>query len=556
MRDRRRSFRLLAPLLVLTLSAVSCGDDGDDTGAESQRSGKKDEGTAVTGEGLPEDTLIDYATLSADNPNHIDPATADTRQGSQVTELIYDGLTEVNSDTELVGAVAEEWESNENATVWTFTLKDDVTFSNGDPVTPTDFKRSWERVLDPDLASEISYHLFPIQGAVEVADGVATELTGVVPDDEANTLQVTLTDPLSAWPDVVSHTVFSAVPREAYEAEDFSRWERGVMIGNGPYKMSEPWEQNVEINLEVNDTFYGEAAKIPKISFKISKDVESSYAAFEAGEGDTGYIPPGQFAAATEAYNNNTDGTLGSYYFGLGWDNETVGGPDNLIVRQAISLAIDRDRINEQVYDGSRRNATGITPPGIPGYEEDLCEFCRYDPDEATRLVEEWGKADTMEPLQINFNQGGGHEEVVNIVAENLEAVGLKVEQDPRDGENYFSDVRKEGACGVCRAGWIYDNVSYYNGMNALFTSDGIDGDNLGRTSIPEFDEKVAQASRELDEDAAAELWVDAERTLLENMAAVPINWYNNQTVYSDRVQNFKQNALQSVNYPELELAN
>ena len=107
MRDRRWNFRLLAPLLVLTFVAVSCGDDGDDTGAESQRSGRKEEGTAVTGEGLPEDTLIDYTTLSADNPNHIDPATADTRQGSQVTELIYDSLTEVNSDDELVGAVAE-----------------------------------------------------------------------------------------------------------------------------------------------------------------------------------------------------------------------------------------------------------------------------------------------------------------------------------------------------------------------------------------------------------------------------------------------------------------
>jgi ABC-type transport system substrate-binding protein len=555
-RDRRWSFRLLAALLGLTLLAAACGDDGDDTGAESQRSGKKDEGTAVTGEGLPEDTLIDYTTLSADNPNHIDPATADTRQGSQVTELIYDSLTEVNSDDELVGAVAEEWESNDDATVWTFTLKDDVTFSNGDPVTPTDFKRSWERVLDPDLASEINYHFLPIQGAAEVIDGTATELTGVVPDDDANTLEVRLTDPLSDWPDIVSHTVFSPVPREAYEAEDFTRWERGVMIGNGPYKMSEPWEQNVEINLEINDTFYGTAAQIPKISFKISKDVEASYAAFEAGEGDTGYIPPGQFAAATEAYNNNTDGTLGSYYFGIGWDNESVGGPDNLIVRRAISLAIDRDRINEQVYDGSRRNATGFTPPGIPGFTEDLCEYCSYDPDEAQRLIDEWGKADTMEPLQINFNQGGGHEEVVNIVAENLEAVGLRVEQDGRDGETYFSEIRKAGACGLCRAGWIWDYVSYYSGMNSVFTTSGIDGDNLGRTSIPEFDEKVAEASRELDEDRAAELWVEAERILLDNMAGVPINWYNNQTVYSDRVQNFKQNALQSINYPELELAN
>jgi ABC-type transport system substrate-binding protein len=543
-------------MLGLTLFAAACGDDGDDGAADSQRSGRKEGGTAATGEGLPQDTLIDYQSLSAGDPDHIDPATASTRQATQVTELIYDGLTEVNSQDELVAAVAEKWEANDDATVWTFTLRDDVTFSNGDPVTPTDFKRSWERVLSPDLASPIAYFLLPIRGATDVSDGVTTELTGVVPDDEANTLQVTLTDSISDWPDFVSHPIFSPVPREAYEAEDLTEWERGVMIGNGPYKMAAPWERNVEINLETNEDFYGEQASIPKISFKISRNVSGSYEAFESGRGDTGAIPPGQFAAATEAYNNNADGVLGVFFFSLGWDHADVGGPENIVVRRAISLAIDRDRINDQVYGGSRRIATGFTPPGIPGYQEELCEFCRYDPDEAARLVEEWGKADSMEPLKINFDQGGGHEEVINIVEENLEAVGLKVEQDARDAQTYYDDTLPAGGCGLCRGGWIWDWISYYSGLVPNFATSSIDGDNLGRTSIPEFDDKVAEASRELDEDAAAELWAEAERILFEQMAVVPITWYNNQTVYSDRVRNFEQNALQSINYPELELAN
>src|SRR5699024_9988853 len=119
-------------------------------------------------------------TLSADNPNHIDPATADTRQGSQVTELIYDSLTKVDSENELQPAVAESWEANEDATVWTFTLRDDVTFSNGEQVTPTTFKKSWERALNPELASTLGYHFLPIQGATEYSEGAAEEITGVV----------------------------------------------------------------------------------------------------------------------------------------------------------------------------------------------------------------------------------------------------------------------------------------------------------------------------------------------------------------------------------------
>ncbi len=571
MRRNSWSFKLLAVLFSLALIASACGDDDDEGGdgggtegaeqteggTESQ-TGKKEEGTPATGEGLPGDTLIDYATLSADNPNHIDPATADTRQGSQVTELLYDGLTKVDSENELQPEVAESWEANEDSTVWTFTLRDDVTFSNGEQVTPTTFKKSWERALNPELASTLGYHFLPIQGATEYSEGAAEEITGVVANDDENTLEVTLADPLSDWPAVVSHTVFSPVPEEAYNAttaDAINEWERGTMIGNGPYAMAEPWKADEYINLTANEDYWGEPAKIPNIEFRISSEVAAAYNAFESGEGDTGYIPPGTFADATETYNNSTDATFGLYYFGIAWEDEELGGEENLPIRQAISLAIDRDRINEQVYDGARQSATGVTPPGIPGFKEGLCEYCEYDPDRAQDLVDEWGQADSMTPIRLQFNLGGGHEEVTSIIAENLEAIGLKVEQDPRDGETYFEEMKKAGGCHLCRAGWIWDYPSYYNGMYAMFTSQAVDGDNLGRYANPEFDEKAAEAARTADEDERGQLWNEAEQILLDDMGVIPINWYTNQIVYSDRVEGLVANGLQAINYEEMELA-
>ena len=559
MRRTTRGAKVAALAFSLALLAAACGGSDEEPSSSSNGStGKKEGGTAATGEGLPEDTLVDYQTLSADNPNHIDPATADTRQGSQVTEVLYDGLTQVNADNEVVPAVATEWSGNDDATEWTFTLKEDE-FSNGEPVLPSSFKKAWERVLNPDLASTLSYHLLVITGANDVAEGNADEITGVVADDDAMTLTVSLDAPLSDFPAVVSHTVFSPMPEEALSAttgDEINEWERGLMIGNGPYKMSEPWKDDQYIKVEANENYTGDAPKIPKIDFMISKEVESAYAAFESGEADTGYIPPGAFADATSTYNNSTDASFGLYYFGISWEDDELGGEDNLAVRQAISLAIDRDRINDQVYDGARDAATGVTPPGIPGYVEDLCGgYCEYDPDRATDLVDEWGKADSMRPIKLQFNLGGGHEDVVSIVAENLEAVGLKVEQDPRDGETYFDEMKKEGGCVMCRAGWIWDYPSYYNAMYALFTSTSIDGDNLGRYNSSAYDEKANAAAAETDEDARNELWNEAEKQLFADMAVIPINWYTNQIVYSDRVENLVANGLQAVNYPEMSLA-
>lgn len=564
MRKRSLPFKLLATLFALLLIAAACGGDKEESGPERPEAGndetkteKKEDGTQATGAGLPAETLIDYQTLSADNPNHIDPATADTRQGSQVTELIYRGLTRTDSDNEVVESVATDWSANDDSSVWTFTLRDDE-FSNGEAITATTFKKSWERALDADLASTLSYHFLVIEGAAELAEGSGDELTGVVADDEEGTLEVTLTDPNSDFPAIVSHPVFSPLPKEAYEAigaDEINKWERGIMIGNGPYKMSEPWKDDEYIKLEINENFTGDAAKIPKIEFRISKTVEAAYAAFEAGEADTAIIPPGTFDDATDSYNNATDPSFGLFYFGIAYESPDLGGPDNLEVRQAISLAIDRERINSQVYDDSRITATGVTPPGIPGFVEDLCgDYCAYDEERAKELVDEWGKADSMETIKLQYNLGGGHEDVANIVEENLKAIGLKVEQDGRDGETYFGEMRKEGGCNLCRAGWIWDYPSYYS-IYSIFATDSIDGDNLGRYSNPEFDEKAQAAAAESDEDERDKLWNEAETILFDDMGVIVLNWYTNQVVYSDRVEGLKANGMQAVNYDEITLS-
>lgn len=555
MRRQRRSFTFLALILGLSLVAAACGGDDDD---ESSDAGE----TAEQPEGPEGGTLIDLQNFAQGEPDHIDPALAGVLQGAQVGQLLYDGLTEFDfsgeGDPELKGQVAESWESEDGQT-WVFTLKEDQVFSDGSPVLPSSFKKAWDRAASDDLASEISYHLAPIAGATEVTEGTADEITGLTADDEANTLTVELTDPFWDFPAVVSHPVFSPMPEAVFELDDSTQWEQDIMIGNGPFMQEEPWEHEVTINLVRNDEWNGgiyedgTLAKLDGVEFRISADLDSAYADFEAGNGDTGYIPAGRFAEATENYPNATEGNMGVYHFFINQESQ-LGGEENLKLRQAIAKAIDREAINETVYDGSRRMPTGITPDGVPGYEDGLCgDLCEFDLEGAQALIEEW-EADggsLAAPIKLQFNTGSGHEEVVAIVQQNLQEIGLQAELDGRDPTNYFS-VMRTGECELCRAGWIWDYPVYDSAIFPLLHSSSIDGDNIARYSNPEVDDLIDEARTTEDPDERSQLYRDAEAQALEDVALVPVNWYNGQIVYTESIGNLVQTPLQFVLYEQV----
>src|SRR5690606_1530640 len=143
-------------------------------------------------------TLIDLQNFAQGEVDHIDPALASTFQGAQIPVLLYDGLTEFyySGDVpELMPQVAESWETDDGQT-WTFTIREGQESTGGSPVLPCSFGRGFERALSPDMASEISYHLLPIEGAQEYLDGEADEISGVTADDENLTLTMELTAPL------------------------------------------------------------------------------------------------------------------------------------------------------------------------------------------------------------------------------------------------------------------------------------------------------------------------------------------------------------------------
>jgi oligopeptide transport system substrate-binding protein len=546
--------RLVALVVGLALVGAACEGGGSGRGARTGQPGANP-GAVVGG------TLVDLQNFAAGAAAHIDPALSASVPGSQVTRLLFDGLTEVDDESgELRPMVAESWESSDEAATWTFTLRDDVTFHNGEPVLPSDFKFAWERVLLPELGSDLVHHLDPIVGNDAVLRGETTELEGVVADDDAMTLTVSLRYSYSAFPESLSHSVFSPVPRRMVQAlEDPARWEREVMIGNGPFELAEPWGGGGDIELQRYDDYWGglrgHTAYLDAVEFRGSDGAESAFRAFRAGRGDTATIPPGRFEELQGRFSerNATEELLSVHSFGFNMEDPVVGGDDNLPLRQAIALAIDKQAIVDTVHRGSHTVATGHTPPRMPGYEEGLSEIAgaaERDVDRARALLQEWGGA-VSEPIRLSFELGGGHEPVAEIIQANLAEIGIPSVLDGRDPGTYAAEMRA-GEGQLFRTGWTWHYVAYDNGIASLFHSESIGGDNLVRYADPEVDELIARARATLDEDDAEALYRQAETRVLDAVAVVPLTWPKGSIVYDEAVTNLTQSPLGFVAYDEI----
>lgn len=564
----QRSFRsgLLAGAIALALVASACGDSSEGSTNTTAPSGTKTDLTKTDCGSLEFDkdapsggTFTDYAFLSDSGTNtSFDPGVVQTLSESQITTALYDGLLDFDFSEkcapELKPAVAESYEVNDDATEVTFKIKDGLTFSNDAPVLPSSFKAGWERAGSAELASAYGYLINYIKGGEALQAGEVDTLDSIVADDEAMTLVVTLESANADFPSIITHPFFSPVEEsDLAKIGNTTGWgTKGLTIGNGPFKLDLADEK--EVVLVPNDSWagnvYGDTeVKLEKLVFKSTDSVETAYQGFEAGEGDSAPVPSGKYKDALAAYEKNTveDPNMGSYFFDFGEDDPQVGGPENVKLRQAISLAINREEINTKVYEGTRTVSTGIVPPGIPGYKEGLSKFTKYDVTGAKKLFKEWQDAGgkLTSPIRIDFNEGGSHGDVASIVQANLKD-NLGIEADLGGvAEDYFKVVAEPGGCQMCRSGWYADYPTYGNFMVDLFSKASIGGNNFGRFENAGFEKAIKEASAETDDTKRGELYNQAEEILLnEQTATIPLVYYTGGQVFRDRVLNYDQPPL------------
>lgn len=555
--------------LVGVAVSVALLSDSGPSGREASREGRPP-GTTATApvEPVQGGEVIDVGTMTPDMTTVFDPAGAAEFRELQLVSMLYDGLTEFDpgevEDPRPYPAVAERWEVSPDGLTWTFLIRAGLAFSDGTPVLPSSFVRAWERATSPATSGRLVYLFAPVAGALAKMAGDASTLSGVVADDAAMTLRVTLEYAVGDFDAVVSHPVFSPLPEALDRAPDLEAWgrsyidpENALVVGNGPFVPDgAPGLDAMSLipNPEWDGTRYDQRLHLQarpyldRVTFWSRPSAASAAQAFSSGlaqvnrsvTADGGPLAPPDGTASTVGR-----GLLRTHFLAFQWDDRVVGRKVNAPLRAAIMLAIDRERIATEVYRGAVSPATAFTPPAMPGGGEDPCEgACTYDPDAARRALERWntfGGRD-VDPLRVVHDDSLDDVRVGAIIVENLEAIGLEVENVTLGAEEYELAM-DEGECQLCWRTWSAHVPSYDNLLGQVVGDDYWTRGNYSRFTSPAVATQFDQARGLLDAADRHAAYREAESLALEEGAVVPVLWEGGGYVYGASVASLPQQA-------------
>ncbi|MBI4729670.1 MAG: ABC transporter substrate-binding protein [Acidobacteria bacterium] len=417
---------------------------------------------------------------------------------------------------------------SDDAKTLTYTLRQGGTFHNGEPVNAAAFVRSFTRVAQKKTASEVAYHLSGIKGFDAAQEGTSDTLPGVHQGKDEYELVIELEQPNAEFFVRTGHLVFSPVPQVAVsDPKGFNE----KPIGNGPYMLDGAWKHNVSVGVKKFAAYNGKVKGfLDSIKWKIYAEVEQAYLEFQAGTIEATDVPPEQFADAAAKYGAAFIDQASAILNYLLANNKNAP-TNNKMVRQALSMAIDREAINKAVFNNQRVAAASIVPPVSRGHRAGACKYCTFNKDEAKRLLAESGVQITG-PIELTFNSGAGHEEWIQAVAAQIKQ-NLGIEAVVKPGSTDFGDYIKslDGLKGLGRLGWGQDYPTPDNWLYPLFYSTS--PDNHSFYVSKEFDALIVKAQQTLDDAQRLALQQQAEDLVLEDMPVLPMFYGKSARVYS-----------------------
>ncbi len=461
----------------------------------------------------PEDSLFQYWGEIVS----LDPALS--RYGpSDIEGAIFSGLVKLNTDMKVVPDIAETWNVSADGTIYTFTLRDDVRFHDGRPVTAQDFKYSWERALSPALNSPVAYtYLGDIGGAEEVTAGHAQDLDGVRVLGP-RTLEVALKAPIPYFLGKLTYPTSYVVDRANVETGD--DWT-DAPNGTGAFKLK-TWQKDELLILERNNDWYGATPALAHSVYRIFAGRPMQM--YENGEIDlTGvYVwNIDRVRDPVNPFNSHLRESTRPCTSYLGF-NVTMPPFHDPKVRQALALALQIDKQIEVTLRGLDKRAAGFVPPGIPGHNERL-RPTNFDPTAARRLLEEssYGGAENLPPIRSFASYDAIHWAWEEHLGVKVEAVSIYEASD-------VWDRLDNNELGVFTSGWCADYPDPQNFLDLLFHSNS--PQNKFEYANDEVDSLLAQAALETNAGRRIGLYQQIEEIVLEDWVAVPL-WHDTQFV-------------------------
>ncbi len=487
-------------------------------------------------------------------PQSLDPHVMTGTPEINIGNALFEGLVTINPNTlEPEPGVAEHWSFSDDRRVITFYLNPAARWSNGDPVTADDFVWSWRRSLSPDLGNVNAALLFPIRNAQAFA-------TGAITDPQAlgfralgpNTLEVSLNEPTPYFIYLLSSFFAYPVHRQTIEkfgaaTDRFTQWTRpGNIVTNGPFRLTD-WQLNRRIVVEKNPNYWNaDTVRLQGVVFHPIDSAVTEERMFRANQLHyTQSVPLGKIALYKSMANSPyvQAPLLGTYYYMF---NTTEPPLDDIRVRRAMAMAIDRETLADTVLQNTSLPAYSFIPPGMPGYQPSA--LIAYDTRTAKELMAEAGhpNGENWPAVEVTFSS-----------AENNRKIAVAMQQMWKDVLNIdvtvtnlewkvYLDTLVQMNYQLANAGWFADFIDP-SAFLSIFVTDG--GNNATGFANPRFEDLVyRQAPRAATPELRMTLFHEAEAILIEEMPIIPLFSSTSKHLLQPSVRGLRSNILDRVN--------
>jgi oligopeptide transport system substrate-binding protein len=478
------------------------------------------------------------AALASD-PETFDPGAMSGSVEGSVAYQIFEGLlSPPPGNGPPVPGAAASWEVSDDGILWTFHLRPEGRWSNGDPLVAEDFRYAWLRILRGEVAADYVNFIRLLKNAeaFEAGDVAASDVGVRAPDE--HTLVLELERPVPYFLEIITFYTFFPVHRGSIEEHgQDGAFMADTIVTNGPFRIREYRRRN-RVHLERNPNYWGaDEVALDEVYMEVVEDLAAQVSAFRDGRVDwADDLPNNQLRSLRAMPEFHSADWLGVYFYRL---NITHPQLSDRRVRQALSLAINREELCRCTLDELYSPTAGFVPP-IPGYPG--VDLIRFDPDRARELMAEAGYADGagFEPLELLYNTSENH----RVIAEALQDIwqrelGIEVNLLNQEWKVYLESMDNL-EYQVARAGWIGDYVDANTFLEMWRT-----GDSNNRTGFADatYDGLIDQAMAEQDPEERLRILTRAETRLLEEMPIIPVYTYAQFHLLRPEVQGWEMNT-------------
>lgn len=539
--------KLLSLMLVaaMTVSMAACGsgnnnsakdgntgkNSGGGTSAETEQGGASDDADTPAATGDKEL----YVQIGPD-PETIDPALSSAVDGGNMLLHSHECLLTVGEDGSLQPGQAETWETSEDGLTWTFHLREGLKWSDGTDLNANDFVYSWQRVCDPQVAAPYAETVLSmVKGYEKAVEGDLEALAVTAPDD--NTLVVELSGPCTFFGSLAAFPTLSPVQKATIEANG-DAWATApeTYISNGAFYMTE-WVPGSHITFSKNPNYWDkDSIKLDRLKFALIEDPNAAYSAYQTGEVKMiKYVPTEEIPSLKDNEEFHIDTDIATYYISL---NLTQKQFQDKKVRQALSLAIDREYVAETLMQGTYSAAGNFMGPGWK--DTDGSEFignanggkpyidtADYEGnlEKAKKLMEEAGypNGEGFPNISYMTNDAGYNKVVAEYLQQAWSELGINLQVDIVEWAS-FTPMRRAQEYDVARNAWVGDYDDPSNMLDLLYSTNG---NNDGKYNSPEYDAAMDLSRSTIDPKERSEALHKAEDILMEDMGCIPLAFSN-----------------------------